>query len=198
MVMFRIKAKMCCMISLVSLGMLFQSPLVAATSQKGTAKNPVSQFTSWKLSGAMAAKKGKKGWTAVLVWNQQGKNHYQIRLIGPLGGGNILIERNNNRIVYHEGAKHVTSRQADELFQRQTGIRLPVDALYYWVRGIPSPGRVTRVVDDGEGHLIQLRQLGYQLDFSRYVRVGGVDLPGKINLQGHDMSMKLVIKHWAS
>lgn len=155
--------------------------------------NTVSSFT---ISGAMAAKNKNKGWSASLNWAQQGVNSYQIRLMGPLGGGTVLIDRHGGLVSYKEGAKTYTSSNADELLQKHTGIRLPVNNLYYWVRGLPAPGKVDSSKQDQYNHLSQLKQSGYTIDYPRYTSVNGIDLPSMIRLQGQGASIKLVIKQW--
>ncbi|MFI4963186.1 MAG: lipoprotein insertase outer membrane protein LolB, partial [Legionellales bacterium] len=103
-------------------------------------KTQTSKVSSWEINGAMAAKNKSKGWSATMNWLQQGPSAYQIRLIGPLGGGSVLIKRSGSTVSFQDGAKKSTSSNADELLVQQTGIRLPVNNLYYWVRGLPAPG----------------------------------------------------------
>jgi len=164
-------------------------PLVKREAQTAT-------VSSWQISGAMAAKNANKAWSASLNWRQEGANKYQIRLFGPLGGGTVLIERNGGVITYKDGSKAVTSSNADELLQQQTGVRLPVSNLYYWVRGLPAPGAVQSAQRDQYNHLTTLKQSGYTIDYASYTSVGKIDLPSKIRLEGHGVSIKLIIKHW--
>ncbi len=154
-------------------------------------------ISSWQITGAMAARNAKKAWTASLNWRQQGINQYQIRLFGPLGGGTVIIERDGGLVSYKDGPKSVTSANADELLQQQTGIRLPVNNLYYWVRGLPAPGGVQEARRDQYNHLISLKQAGYTIDYTSYTSVGNIDLPSKIRLQGNGVAIKLIIKHWS-
>lgn len=154
--------------------------------------------TSWDLNGAIAARNSKKAWTASVNWVQQGPNQYNIRLSGPLGGGTVLIQRNGKTITYQDGPKKITSDNADTLLQQQTGVRLPVSHLYYWVRGLPAPGATQAVKRDPNGRLIAMRQAGYSIAYDGYtVTTQGVALPSKIRLQGNDVLIKLIIKHWS-
>ena len=164
------------------------------TQQK--TKTPATKLSTWEISGAMAARNKKKAWTAQLNWLQQGPNHYQIRLFGPLGGGTVIIEKNGAVITYADGPKKISSHSADELLQQQTGIRLPVSSLYYWVRGLPAPGAVGSSHYTPNNQLMSLSQAGYTINYSNYTSVNTIDLPGKIQLQGHGVAIKLVIKHW--
>lgn len=154
--------------------------------------------SSWVLQGAMAAKNKskKKAWTASVNWKQQGANRYQIRLFGPLGSGTVLIEKNGNTIIYKDGPKKVTSSNADKLLLEQTGIQLPVRNLYYWVRGLPAPGAVQSTTYDRYNHLTALKQGGYTVNYLSYTSIGKIDLPSKIQLTGHGVFMKLIIKKW--
>lgn len=167
-----------------------QKPSPSTTKAKATT------LSSWELSGAIAARNQKKGWTASLNWLQQGANQYQIRLFGPLGGGTVLIENNDGVVTYVDGPKKITSRNADELLQKQTGIRLPVHSLYYWVRGLPAPGAVQSSQYDQDAHLVSLLQAGYTINYINYTSVNNVDLPSKVQLQGHGVVIKLIIKRW--
>jgi len=164
-------------------------PVVKREAQTAT-------VSSWVISGAMAAKNANKAWTASLNWRQEGMGKYQIRLFGPLGGGTVLIEKNGGVVTYKDGPKTASSSNADELLQQQTGVRLPVNNLYYWVRGLPAPGAVQSAQHDQYNHLTSLNQSGYQINYASYTSVGKIDLPSKIFLQGHGVTIKLIIKHW--
>jgi outer membrane lipoprotein LolB len=159
-------------------------------------KAETATVSSWEISGAMAAKSKAKAWSASMNWVQHGANSYQIRLMGPLGGGTVLINKSGNTVTFQDGAKKVSSTNADELLLKQTGIRLPVSNLYYWVRGLPAPGDIQAEKHDEYNHLVQLQQSGYTIDFTQYTSVKGIDLPSTIRLVGNGVMVKVIIKHW--
>lgn len=159
-------------------------------------KSETATISSWEIHGAMAAKNKSKGWSATMNWVQHGPGSYQIRLMGPLGGGAVVINKKGSTITFQDGAKTATSSNADELLLKQTGIRLPVNNLYYWVRGLPAPGGVQAEQHDQYNHLIQLKQSGYTIDFAKYTSVKGIDLPSVIRLQGNGVMIKVIIKNW--
>ena len=166
------------------------------TASKSEQHIPINNISSWEISGAIAARNQKKSWTASLNWQQQGSNQYQIRLFGPLGGGTVIIEKQGSVITYRDGPKRISSTNADKLLLQQTGVRLPVNNLYYWVRGIPAPGAVG-AEQYTNGHLLsRLQQNGYTVTYSQYTTVSGTQLPSKIRLEGPGMLIKMVIKHW--
>lgn len=152
--------------------------------------------SSWELSGAIAARNKTKAWTATVNWLQRGPSAYQIRLSGPLGSGAVLIEKQNGLIRFRDGPKSATSKNADELLQQQTGIRLPVNNLFYWVRGLPAPGPVQSSKRTPSNQLQVLHQSGFTIEYLGYTKTGNAVLPSLIKLQGNGIFIKLVIKRW--
>ncbi|MBI2785170.1 MAG: outer membrane lipoprotein LolB [Legionella longbeachae] len=159
-------------------------------------KAKTATVSSWEIQGSMAAKNKTKGWSAAMNWVQHGPNSYKIRLMGPLGSGTVLIDKTGDGITFQDGSKKVTSHNADELLAQQTGIRLPVNNLYYWVRGLPAPGSVEAEHRDQYNHLAQLKQNGYTINFTKYTAVKGIDLPSMIRLEGNGVMIKVVIQNW--
>ncbi|MGL5741354.1 MAG: lipoprotein insertase outer membrane protein LolB [Legionella sp.] len=152
--------------------------------------------SSWEIRGAMAAKNKAKGWSTAMNWIQSGPSTYQIRLMGPLGSRTVLIDKKGNTITFQDGPKKITSHNADELLAEQTGIKLPVNNLYYWVRGLPAPGPVEAEHHDQYNHLTQIKQSGYTINFNQYTSEKGIDLPSMIHVEGNGVTVKVVIKKW--
>ncbi|MFT4059017.1 MAG: lipoprotein insertase outer membrane protein LolB [Legionella sp.] len=160
-------------------------------------KGQANTVSSWQIRGGMAAKNKSKGWSASMNWVQNGPSSYHIRLMGPLGAGTVLIDKKGSTISYQDGPKRITSNNAEELLQRQTGVRLPVNNLYYWVRGLPAPGKVSSEQRDQNNNLVQLRQSGYTITFGNYTSVKGIALPGIVRLDGDGLMVKVMIKNWS-
>lgn len=152
--------------------------------------------SNWELNGAMAVKSPKKSFTATVNWLQRGLGSYQIRMFGPLGSGSLLIKKSGRSVTLQDGAKKISSNNADKLFLQQTGVALPVSNLFYWVRGLAAPGSVQSSKRDAYNHLSALRQAGYSIKYLRFTSVNGTDLPSKILLKGHGLSIKFIIKRW--
>jgi outer membrane lipoprotein LolB len=160
--------------------------------------NPrVTRITSWEIHGAIAAKNKSKGWSATLNWLQSGPNAYQIRLMGPFGNGSILISKQDHVVYLQSGHRKTSSKNAEELLLKQTGIRLPVNNLYYWIRGLPAPGLIASTVY-GQNRLLQsFKQNGYSIHFEKYCSIRGIALPTLMRLEGNELRVKVVIKRWA-
>jgi len=161
-----------------------------------TRKAETATISAWNIRGGLAAKNKTKGWTATINWEQSGPSNYQIRLNGPLGSGALLIDRKGGKVSFQDGPKSDSSSSAEELLQKHTGIRLPVNSLYYWIRGLPAPGGAQSEQHDKYNHLTHLQQSGYTVDISKYTSVKGIDLPSVVRLEGNGVMVKLIIKTW--
>lgn len=150
---------------------------------------------SWQISGALAARGNGKNVSASFNWLQHGAENYQIRMFGPLGSGTVIIRRQGGTTTYQDGPKRDADSSATALFRRQTGVSLPVNYLYYWVRGLPAPGNIQGEKRNGQA-LYVLRQAGYTIQYLGYSDMGGVRLPNKIQIQGPNVFVKLVIRNW--
>ena len=150
----------------------------------------------WEMTGAMAARSNKKGWTATFNWRQKDQDNYQIRLIGPLGGGTVLINRHKGITTYRDGKKTSSAHNSESLLKQKTGIALPTGNLYYWGRGLPAPGPIKSIEYDSSHHLKRLQQAGYTIEYPSFTNVYGMELPKKIKLQGNGITIKVAIKQW--
>lgn len=165
-------------------------------TEKGHETIEATSIQSWDLSGAMSARGASKAWSAQIHWQQSGAHEYQIRLFGPLGGGTVIIDGHKGRTTYTDGSKQISSKNPDALFEQQTGLRLPVQNLYYWVRGLPAPGPISAKTWGPNHTLSTLSQDGYSINYSNYTMTHQALLPTKIRLEGHGLLIKLVIKQW--
>ena len=157
----------------------------------------VNTITRWTISGAMAARTAQKGWSASVNWQQLGAGNYKIRLFGPLGSGNVIIKGRGGSVTYQDGNKRETASNASSLLKKQTGVSVPVNSLYYWVRGIPAPGGASGKKYDKYNHLKSFNQNGYHVQYLRYTSFKGVDLPSSIKLIGGGIKIKFIIKSWS-
>jgi len=135
--------------------------------------------------------------SANLNWRQS-SDQYTLHLSGPFGQGSTIIEGNEQGVsLAQAGQATLHAATADALLRQTLGYSLPIEALYYWVRGIPSPGAAPdRLGKDENGSLASLEQLGWQLSFSRYTSLEQWPLPGKIVARKGPMRITLIIKQW--
>lgn len=151
----------------------------------------------WSFSGRLAVKdKIEDSWSASLRWQQSGGS-YDIRLSGAFGQGAARLFGHQGYAVI-ETADHaaLTASSAELLMEEQLGWSVPVQGLKYWLVGLPEPSLITRHVLDESGRLSELDQAGWQIRYSSYQRVNGVELPRLLELENTRLRARLVIDRW--
>ena len=150
----------------------------------------------WSLSGRIGVTDGKDAWHASLYWTQRGQA-YTIDLIGPLGQGRLNIQGDAQGVIVRTADGQLLNAAAPEQLLEQTiGMRIPVEGLRYWVRGLPDPNRPSQLAGDEEGRLVRLEQDGWIIDYSRYTQVQALDLPDRIRARKGELQVRLVITEW--
>lgn len=148
--------------------------------------------SDFSVSGAIAAKNLQHGWTGTFFWTHHNHKNYKILIYGPLGAEAVEIKQDQTGVTYREGDKILHANQAEELLAKQTGVRLPVNHLAYWIKGNVAPGPITHVVRSDDGDIMTLNQAGYTIDYQHYRN----HRPYKILLNGHHLKVKMIIKQW--
>lgn len=170
-------------------------PQVSTDNTHVTSTNPAS-IQSWRLSGIAGGHYKHKSWSALMEWSQMGIDNYDIYLHGPMGTNTVSIKRHGSHVVLNDGKETITATREDTLIAHRTGLHIPIHALYYWVRGIPVPNVPSRISEDSAHHITTLSQLGYAIHYSEYTQAHGVTLPSKLSIEGTNLKLKFVIKHW--
>lgn len=155
------------------------------------------QLDNWQLNGRISLVTADEAWQADLIWAQQ-QREFDIKLIAPLGQGTLALRGGPGgaELRSSEAPRPVRAADAEALLYQQTGWRMPVDGLRYWVRGLPAPGGSPDLKLDGQGRLSWLDQYGWRIEFVRYREVTGTDLPDKIFLRKEDLRVRVVIRNW--
>ncbi|MFI4954645.1 MAG: lipoprotein insertase outer membrane protein LolB [Gammaproteobacteria bacterium] len=159
----------------------------------------LSHLSDWTLKGKAAVSSGTKGGTANVIWIQH-QEGYDIELYGLLGHGrtHLIAKGQEVRLVTQEGPEWLAA-DAQSLLGEYTGWYLPVDNLYYWVRGIPAPTTITSLKLNNQGQLAELQQAGWTVIYSEYAVFQGLWLPTRITLKypGDAFQPPLTVK-WLS
>jgi outer membrane lipoprotein LolB len=64
------------------------------------------------------------------------------------------------------------------------------------VLGLPAPGKVQALKLDELGHILSLKQDGWQLDYSEYQNVAGLELPRKFTISDSERGFKVFVDTW--
>ncbi|GMR20951.1 MAG: lipoprotein insertase outer membrane protein LolB [Gammaproteobacteria bacterium] len=157
---------------------------------------------SWRLQGRLALKSEDEGIQLGLRWQRQGP-HHRIHLFGPLGSGQARLELNEAGAVLWDGkGQRHEGESGQELLYRVTGWLLPVDALVYWVRGLPWPGLPSWARWDAQGRLRELTQDDWNVSYQKYQQFQQYELPTSVRIlrQANDdvteLEVRLVVDLW--
>ncbi len=151
----------------------------------------------WRITGAFSIRvPGQSPALANYVWNQLGQNSYRIKLASSLNLYTaMIVGRYGSVTLWKTSTKHFTAKTPEALMEREMGWYLPIRDMFYWVRGIPAPGKAATTFDQ-YGHLRTLRQKGWIIDYDRYQVENEIDLPRLITMQRGNIHVRLVIKGW--
>lgn len=157
----------------------------------------------WRLEGRIGFVSGKDSGSASLYWEQRGE-HYELRVVAPLGRGSLRIEGSPEGVVLHtDEGDEWHSADAEYLLWERTGWIIPVTSLRYWIIGLPAGHNVLESYRlDPWGRLETLKHRTWQVQYDRYRQAGdvelpaNVELPAKLQVQGPDLTIKVAVTDW--
>lgn len=150
---------------------------------------------SWNIQGAVSVTNRGKTQMGTFTW-QQVYQRYTINIYGPLNLAGVGLQGSPGQVTLYKPTGTFTAPNAETLMQSQLGWYLPISNLYYWVRGLPAPGHVTKQEQDQYGHLVLLEQQGWTIQYQSFQSNDDTDLPRKIIMDNQNLHVKLVIKSW--
>ena len=149
----------------------------------------------WTLQGRVAISSGKESGNARIEWQQPPVlDSYQVTLSAPVTRQSWRLQVNAGRATLSglDGGDR-SGPDAGLLLREATGWDIPVEALRFWLRGLPVEGRVTQYAFDARQRLVGLDQNGWHIQFER---VGDEVLPRRITASRGDSRVRLVIDQW--
>jgi len=153
---------------------------------------------AWTAIGKLALRSESASETAALVWRQAG-GETRVRLSGPLGVGATKIHSDGKFLAIRRGdERRVIDISTPRAIERNTGWDLPLQALPYWLRGLPAPGTDVESLqfDPATGLVQQLRQRGWRVDYDDYQRFHDLSLPTRVSMEKGEIRARVVIREW--
>jgi len=159
----------------------------AAWTQRQALLYATGQF---QLQGRLAVKGG--GLSGSLRWRQDGPR-FNLRLAGPLGAGALMLEGDEALVAIKGKDIDLVTSEPEQVLAARTGWRLPLQALRWWVLGVPAPQAPAEVQLDAVGRVLGFSQLGWQLAFGDY-REGEPALPGRIEARRDQTQATVIVE----
>ncbi|MGE4349015.1 MAG: lipoprotein insertase outer membrane protein LolB [Candidatus Berkiella sp.] len=155
------------------------------------------KMQNWQMEGRIAATQGQEGGNASFVWRQMGES-YQIKFFGPFGAGSVSVNGSPKQVSLKEADGKVHHAQTtEELMKKVAGWHVPLTGIRYWMLGIPTPKtKVQEQHINPQGHLNQLQQLNWVIDFSNYQSHHSVPIPSKLHMESGPLKVKIIVKSW--
>lgn len=156
-------------------------------------------ITHWLAQGAFSVSQpGSDPLLANYRWQQSGPGHYRLQLSAALRAVVVSVVGVPGRVsLYRANHPPLVASTPDALLAKQIGWRLPIHYLYYWLRAVPVPQLAPlRQQLDNDQHLVRLQQAGWNIIYSHYKTINGVDLPSMLKLQHQQLRLRIVVKQW--
>lgn len=171
----------------------------AHTADWHTQQTQLAALTVWRVSGKIALRSANASESARINWQQQEDNS-RIKLNGPLGIGAMDIESDGQTLVITQGKDvRILDVSTPEAVFINTGWELPLQALPYWLKGLPSPDfPIDELTLNAQGKNIErLAQNGWLISYTQYADAGPLSLPAKVVAERDDMRLKLILQTWS-
>lgn len=155
----------------------------------------------WNITGRVSIATESNGGQADLFWNQTDDLHYEIKLVAPFGGGTSLLQSQAQGVFLSTSdGQQLAAQNLDELLSQIEDWNIPVQAIRYWLLGIPSPKSDSKLLGWNEkNQLTLLEQDGWHVKLKSYKNVGQYQLPKKLFMTRNDdenVDVRLVIRQW--
>jgi outer membrane lipoprotein LolB len=157
----------------------------------------VSAQNHWLMQGRVAIRYGDEGGQGLLHWRQDDES-YDLRFYDALNRLQLHIEGDAQGVLLH--SRNQETRQAadaETLMQQYLGWSVPVNALRYWVRGLPEPELPVDESQLTNNRLLQLSQGDWRIQYQRYEEIDGIWLPDLLKIEAPTLRIKLVVEKWS-
>ena len=144
----------------------------------------------------MAIRTPEDNYSATLDWEKLGAD-FDFHIYGTFGvtyahltqkDELATLELPDDQVFYHQSA--------EQLLYQSLGWEFPIDALAFWIKGLPSNQSGETITRNETGQLATAYLNGWEVKFSRYQKYSGFSMPRIISAKHPNMSLKVVVRNW--
>lgn len=156
----------------------------------------LAELSAWRVSGRAAISTSNQAGTVTMFWRQQ-QEDYNVELRAPWGAGTVMVDGGPGGAMLRTstGVQEYAAAPR-ELLRRHSGFDLPLEALRYWLLGLPEPAVAAQPIVDERGLLTELRQHGWRIRYLNYGEFEGLALPTRLFLTGEGIEVRIVVQEW--
>lgn len=156
----------------------------------------IAAIQQFSLQGRIGVQSESKGFSGSLTWQHENTND-DISLFSPLGGQVASIKKTASQVtLLDDKGNSISETDAETLTQKALGWKLPLTGLADWALGRPTNSPIIASSWDDKGHLISLKQDGWDIKYESYSDQNSRFLPSKILLRNDKISLRLLIEKW--
>jgi len=160
----------------------------------------MNRMPTWSMGGRAALRFKGDAWTFGLNWVQRNKQQYSLQIRNPITGTVVgILDQSPGKATLRSRGKVSTGTDAERLLQQQLRVKMPVNGMPYWIRGVMAPQYpVGKVVLDAKGRPKQIVQAGWVMDYFNYKGLRFDALPGKVNIsrKQEQVNVRILAKQW--
>ena len=160
-------------------------------------QSQLAMLKTWELDGRISLVTDEEAWSGQLYWQQSAASDYFIQFSAPSGQGAMQLLGTGESVELRlANGKSYTAKDADTLLRQETNWELPIESLWYWVRGLPNPELPVKTTLDQQGLIQDLQQNDWHIQYKRYQQYDAFYFPRKIVIQHEDMKVRLIVTQW--
>ncbi|HZR02714.1 MAG TPA: lipoprotein insertase outer membrane protein LolB [Burkholderiales bacterium] len=174
--------------------------LVSCAGLRPTREGPIvvpADVDRFELNGSINLRVQQESFPGRVRWEHQPESD-ELWFYSPIGTtvAHLRQDPSGALLVTSEG-KEYRAKGLRQLAFDVLGWDLPIEALPYWVRGLPWPkAEETEVRRDEQGRLEALLQAGWRVAYLAWDGSGVRGLPSKLDVTGERLRMRLAITRW--
>ncbi|WP_455208330.1 lipoprotein insertase outer membrane protein LolB [Kaarinaea lacus] len=164
----------------------------------GQRQAQLASVNNWELNGRISLVTNAEAWSGQLYWQQGAESEYFIQFNAPSGQGAMQLLGSNEGVELRlANGQSYNAKDAQALLRQETNWNIPIDGLWYWVRGLPDPQLPVKILTlDPQGSIQDMKQNDWHVQYDRYQQYGAFSFPRKIVIEHQDMKIRLIVTQW--
>jgi len=156
------------------------------------------ELIHWTARGKLALRSSERADAATSQGQQQGQST-RLHLSGPMGVSATTITSDGLQMEVRQGEERRTfDISTPNAIALNTGWDLPLHALPFWLKGIPTPDTPIQLLElDPDRNLLRkLQQDDWEIHYEQYQQFNELTLPTRLRIQRGATSARMIIRQW--